>query len=177
MDTSNSDLWWSTVRFGLAGLLLYGPLFWLFPAGIFRASRRAVIMGTSLFWFGFTMILVNWAWNFYYQYFYPEWMRWGTAFIACGIYCIYAFGCHWLACRLPGKPILWFILFTGLLAANEHFIAWDFFHLPEKIPMLAGMPLIPTMIFAFFEYQVYWAGAIWLAWILLRITRWRKKSR
>jgi len=174
MDTSNINLWLSALRFGAAGIAMYLPLFWLLPAKTFRISRRAIVMGASLFWFAFTAILVNWAWAWYYRYFYPDWMKWGTALIAFAIYTFFALACHWLACRLPGQPMLWFCLFTGLLAANEHYIAWTFAHLPEKIPMLAGMPLLPTMIFAFFEYQVYWAGALWLAWLLLKLTLLRK---
>jgi len=172
----DADLCRSTLWFGLAGVLLYLPLFRLFPAQGFRNSRRAVVMGASLFWLAFTAILVNLAWGSYYHFFYPEWMKWGTALIAFALYPIYAFACHWLSCRLPGQPMLWFCLFTGLLAANEHYIAWTFAHLPEKVPMLAGMPLIPTMIFAFFEYQVYWAIALWLGWILLRLSHIRKEA-
>lgn len=164
----------STVWFGLAGFLLYLPLFRLFPVHVFRASRRAVVMGASLFWFGFTAILVNLAWSYYYRLFYPQWMKWGAALIAFVLYPIFAYGCQWLACRLPGHPLLWFCLFTGLLAANEHFVAWSFARVPEKVPFLQGMHLLPTMLFAFFEYQVYWAMAIWIAWILLKLSARRK---
>jgi len=53
--------------------------------------------------------------------------------------------------------MLWFCLFTGLLAANEQYVVRTFARLPKKVPVLAGMPLIPAMLFAFFEYQVYGA--------------------
>src|SRR3990172_2952068 len=98
----DADLWQSTVWFGLAGALLYLPLFRLLPAQTFRTSRRAVVMGASLFWFGFTAVLVNLAWEYYYRLFYPQWMKWGAALIAFALYPVYAFGCQWLACRLPG---------------------------------------------------------------------------
>jgi hypothetical protein len=150
-----TDLLGSTAGFGLAGALLYLPLFRLLPTPTFRTSRRAVVMGASLFWFGFAAILVNLAWGYYYRFFYSEWMKWGVGLIAFFLYSIYAFACHWLSCRLPGLPMLWFGLFTGLLAANEHYIAWTFARLPEKVPLVEGMPLLPTMLFAFFEYQVY----------------------
>lgn len=173
MDT---DLWLTTARFGLAGAFLYLPLFRLLPSATFRNSRRAVVMGASLFWTGFTVALVNLAWEYYYRFFYPPWMRWGAALTVFALYSIYALACHWLACRPPGHPILWFCLFTGLLAANEHYIAWNFARLPEKVPMLAETPLIPIMLFAFFEYQVYWAIALWLAWFLLKLSHRRKKA-
>jgi hypothetical protein len=72
--------------------------------------------------------------------------------------------------------MLWFCLFTGLLAANEHYIAWTFARLPEKVPMLEGTPLGPIMLFAFFEYQVYWAIALWLAWLLIKLSQLRKET-
>lgn len=172
MDT---DLLLSTAWFGLAGVLLYLPLFRLLPTQTFRGNPRAVVMGASLFWLGFTSILVNLAWGYYYRWFYPHWMKWGAALIAFVIYSTFALACHWLSCRLPGHPMIWFCLLTGLLAANEHYIAWSFARLPEKVPMLAGIPLIPIMLFAFFEYQVYWAGALWLAWTLLKLLQIRKK--
>jgi hypothetical protein len=170
------DLLASTAWFGLAGVLLYLPLFWLLPVQAFRASRRAIVMGASLFWLGFTTVLVNLAWTYYYRFFYPPWMRWGAALIAFALYPSYALVCHWLACRLPGHSILWFCLFTGFLAANEHYIAWNFARLPEKVPMLREMPLLPTMLFAFFEYQIYWAIALWLAWMLIKLSQTRKRT-
>ena len=166
----SADLLRQTAGFGLAGALLYLPLFWLFPARTFRIHRRAVVMGASLFWIGFSAALVNLAWGYYYRFFYPAWMKWGTALIAFALYSIYAFACHWLACRMPGYPMFWFCIFTGLLAANEHFIAWNVARLPEKVPMLAAMPLVSAMLFAFFEYQVYWAIALWLAWMLIKLS-------
>lgn len=135
-----------TVRFGLGGLALYLPLFWLLPSSLFCASRRAVFMGASLFWFAFTTVLVHLAWTDYYRFFYPKWMQWGAALVAAAIYSVYAFGCHWLSCHLPGLPMLWFCLFTGLLAANEHLIARRFARLPEKVPMLKEMPLGSTIL-------------------------------
>jgi len=166
----DNGLWISTLWFGFAGILLYLPLFRLLPEQGFRDSRRAVIMGASIFWLAFTTVLVTLTWEYYYRFFYPEWMKWGAALITFILYPIYAFACHWLACHLPGHPMLWFCLLTGLLAANEHYLAWTYARLPEKVPMLAEMPLVPTMIFAFFEYQVFWAGTLWLAWILLKLS-------
>jgi hypothetical protein len=168
------DLRFSTLWFGLAGILLYLPLFRLFPTQTFCLSRRAVVMGASLFWLGFTTAMVSLAWDYYYRLFYPPWMKWGAALVAVVLYPICGFACHWLACRLPGLTMLWFCIFTGLLAANEHLIAWKFARLPEKVPMLAGMTLLPTMLFAFFEYQVYWAITIWLAWVLLKLSDMRR---
>jgi hypothetical protein len=131
-------------------------------------------MGASLFWVGFAAALANLMWKPYYGFFQPDWMKWGIPLIAFVLYPVYAFACHWASCRLPGLPMLWFCLCTGLLAANEHYIAWAFARLPEKVPLLAGMPLGPTMLFAFFEYQIYWAMTLWLAWILLKLSYLRK---
>lgn len=173
-ESDNDYLMAEPLWFGGAGILLYLPLFRLLPTRIFRTSRRAVVMGASLFWLGFAGALVNLTWSYYYRFFYPEWMKWGAALVAAILYSIYAYVCHWAACRLPGPPMLWFCLFTGLLGANEHCIAWNLVRLPEKVPMLAGMPLVPAMLFAFFEYQVYWAIALWLSWMLIKLLHLQK---
>ncbi len=165
----------STVIFGLAGLVLLLPLGWLWPAREFRQGRRAVVMGASLFWPAFAFTLVQMTWQGYYQFFYPPWMKWGAALAAFLIYPAYAYGAHWLAVRLPGQPLLWFCLLVGVLAAGEHVLAWVVVDLPNRVPYLRGAPLPVVMLFAFFEYQVYWGGALWLGRALTYITRWRKK--
>ena len=165
----------SAARFGMAGLVLLSPLWWLLPAGSFRRSRRAITMGASLFWPAFTLVMLQTAWHGYYAFFYPAWMKWGAALIALIVYTVYAFGMHWVASHLPGHPLVWFCLLAGVLAAGEHVAAWDLVDLPNRVPFLRGTPLGAAMVFAFFEYQVYWAAALWLAWLLLRLAALRAR--
>lgn len=165
----------STAWFALAGLALLLPLWWLLPAGTFRRSRRAIVMGASLFWPAFALVLTQVAWRGYYAFFYPAWMKWGTALIALVVYTVYALGMHWLASRLPGHPLIWFCLLAGVAAAGEHVAAWSLADLPNRVPFLRGTPLGWAMLFAFFEYQVYWAAALWLAWLLLRLAALRAR--
>ena len=165
----------STVLFGLTGLALLLPLGRQWPAPEFRQARRAVVMGASLFWPAFAFTLVQMTWRGYYEFFYPAWMKWGAAALALLIYPTYAFGAHWLAVRLPGYPLLWFCLMVGALAAGEHVLAWIFVDLPNRVPYLRGAPLPAVMLFAFFEYQVYWGVVLWLGWTLTYIARWRHK--
>ena len=169
MNADPSSWLVSTVQFGLAGLALLLPLGWLWPRSQFRSSRRAVVMGASLFWPAFALVLLQTAWHGYYQFFYPPWMKWGAAVIALAVYSVDAFGVHWLASRLPGQPLAWFCLLVGILAAFEHLMAWVVVDLPNRVPSLRGTPLGVAMAFAFFEYQVYWAVALWLGWLLTRM--------
>ncbi len=159
----------SAVSVGLLGLLLLFPLGLAWPADAFRKSRRAVVMGASLFWLGFTFVFVQAFWAGYYQFFYPGWMKWGILAVAFIVFPALAFVFHWLACRLPAHPLIWFCLLAGLEAVVEHVVAWYATDLPAKVPYLTSLPLFPVLVFAFFEYQVYWAVALWLAWALTRL--------
>jgi len=155
--------------FGLFGLLLLFPLGRAWPADAFRKGRRAVVMGASIFWLGFTFVFEQAFWAGYYQFFYPEWMKWGILAVALIVFPAMAFAFHWLACRLPKHPLIWFCLLVGLEAVTEHIVAWYGTGLPDKVPYLTGLPLFPILVFAFFEYLVYWAIALWLAWFLTRL--------
>jgi hypothetical protein len=153
----------------LISLAMLLPLGRLLPPGIFRSNRRAVLMGASIFWLGFSLLITRVAWSGYYRYFYPAWMSWGVLLLAVIVFPGLAFAFHWLACRLPGHPLGWFCLFAGLEAVLEHAIAWAGLDLPARVPLLAGASLGPILVFAFFEYQIYWAVALWIAWWLTRL--------
>jgi hypothetical protein len=160
----------------LVGLILLLPLTRLFPSASFRAARRDIGMGAAIFWLGFAALLTRLTWTGYYQFFYPAWMKWGLLAIALIVFPGLAFAFHWLACRLPGPALAWFCLFAGLESVGEHTIAWYTADLPTRVPMLADAPLIPILVFAFFEYIVYWAIALWIAWLLTRVKFYKKSS-
>jgi hypothetical protein len=160
----------SSIAFGLFSLVLLCLLRLIWLEDAFRNGRRAVVLGASLFWLGFTILLEQVFWSGYYRYFYPEWMKWGIIAVALVIFPMLAFIFHWLACLLPKHPLIWFCLFAGFEAVIEHIVAWYGTGLPEKVPYLAGLPLFPVIVFAFFEYLAYWAIALWLAWLLTRIS-------
>ena len=124
------------------------------------------MIGAAVFWLGFAFLLTRTAWAGYYRFFYPAWMQWALLPVAVIIFSVLAFSFHWLACRLPGHPLVWFCLFGGLESIAEHAIAWHGLDLPARVPLLAGAPPFPIFFFAFFEYQVYWAIALWIAWLL-----------
>jgi ABC-type branched-subunit amino acid transport system permease subunit len=155
------------------GAALLTPLGFLLPAEKFRTSRGAVTGGAGIFWLAFSLMMTQTMWQGYYGYFYPAWMKWVILLVAAVIFPGLAFVFHWLACRLPGHPLGWFCLFVGLESMVEHSIAW-MNGLPEKVPYLNGAPLAPVLTFAFFEYQIYWAIALWLAWLLVKLAEKRK---
>ena len=176
MLTSPAFWYQCAIVSAIIALVLLLPLARLFPSASFRLSRRAVVIGASIFWLGFALLLTRIAWAGYYQYFYPAWMQWGILPAAALVFSALAFAFHWLACRLPGHPLAWFCLFAGLQSVAEHAIAWYGAGLPARVPMLAGAPPFPIFVFAFFEYQVYWAVALWIAWLLTRVKFNRKSS-
>jgi len=48
-------------------------------------------------------------------------------------------------------------------------MAWVLVDLPNRVQFLQDTPLWVVLVFAFFEYQVYWGVALWLGWMLTRI--------
>jgi hypothetical protein len=163
------------IGFGLLALFLLFPLGFVWPADVFRKGRRAVVLGASLFWFGFAFVFEQVFWAGYYRLFYPEWMKYGILAIAFFVFPMMAFAFHWFACRLPKHPLIWFCLLAGFESVTEHFVAWYGTGLPNKVPYLTGLPLFPVLVFAFFEYLAYWAIALWLAWLSTRLATSRIK--
>jgi hypothetical protein len=164
----------SALAFAIAGVLMLLPLARLWPASEFRRRRRAVVMAASIFWPAFAVLLTQTLWDVYYGLFYPGWMRWATPIIIFAVFPPIAFACHYLASRLPGHPLLWFCLLVGVSAALEH--GWGFYgaHILERVPYFQSAPAGWMLVFSFFEYQVYWAVALWLAWGLIELEQLRR---
>ena len=162
------DVWLSTLLFGIVGCFLLLPLIFTYRNQPFQQSHWPFVLASTLFWGLLASFLVPRYWDLYYRYFYPEYIRpWVplSALLYAGI----GFIIWWLATRLPGSMVLWFVVFGATEGVLEHIIGIYAFGILEKVPWLQGITPLPVMIFSFFEYIVYWALVAWLAFGIYKL--------
>lgn len=161
------EAWWSTIIFGLLGLAVLIPLVFTFDRELFLRDWRATGLASAIFWgvFGVTMIFA--FWKIYYSRFYPAWMRWGAP-LNILLYASLGSGMWWLSSKLPGQPVLWFVLLGGIEGIAEHVFGIYVLKILDKVPILQGLTPLPAIIFSFFEYILYWAVVAWMAFAFSR---------
>lgn len=156
------EIWASTLLFGSVGAALAVPLALSFDQTRFQAAAWPVMLASALFW-GVLAITALWGfWDIYYRFWYPAWLRW-LAPLDLLVYAAIGLGMWWLALRLPGSSMAWFIVFGGIEGVLEHIFGIYGLQILKKVPWLEGLPPIPLIIFSFFEYTLYWALVAWLA--------------
>jgi hypothetical protein len=164
------DIWISTLIFGLAGILLLLPLLFVFRPAAFQRAAWPLAIASGVSWGAMATIAILIFWDLYYQYIFPAWARRWAPLDAL-LYAAIGLGMWWLACRLPGPPVLWFVLLGGLEGIAEHVLGIYGLHILEKVPMLQGAPVAPVVIFSFFEYILYWSIVAWLGFCLLKLAQ------
>lgn len=162
------DIWTSTLIFGLAGVILLLPLLFIFRTASFHRSAWQMTIASGVFWGAMATLAVILFWDLYYQYFFPGWARKWAPFDAL-LYAAIGLGLWWLACRMPGPAVLWFILLGGIEAIAEHLLGIYAFHILDKVPMLQGLPAVPLLVFSFWEYILYWSVVAWLGFGILKL--------
>ncbi len=137
------------------------------PRVRFGPLKLALVAAAALFWGIFATIL-RWSfWESYYRYFAPDWTLWAAP-LAALFYAAVALVLAWLAARLPGNPGLNFCLLGGLESVPEHL--WGIYGAGIlRVPILQGINPSLLLVFAFFEYVLYWSVVLviahWLRWI------------
>jgi len=165
---TTQDVWISTLLFGVTGLILFVPLAYAFRAQAFQRSALSLTVASALFWGVCATAAIIFAWDFYYRYIYPAWSRWLAPLDAL-FYGLVGLGMWWLALRLPGSPVVWFVILGGLEGVAEHVFGIYALHILDKVPWLSGVPPLPLIAFSFFEYTVYWSLTAWLGLVFLKL--------
>lgn len=133
-----------------------------------------LVAASALFWGLFALALIGIYWTDYYRYFIPAWGRWlaPATFLT---YSLIGASLYWLARRLPGNPVFNFVLLGGLESIPEHLLGIYVFKILEGVPMLQGSTPQAILVFAVFEYVLYWGVVVLLA-IALQIA-WQRWNR
>ncbi len=166
---TSEDYWRGAAAAAVASLLLGGLLVVFYRPESFRKAPTSVCIASGLFWGVLAVFSFIYFWGIYYKYLYPTWMRWASPLDAL-LYAAIGLGMWWLATRLPGSPVLWFLFIGGCESFLEHLFGIYILHILEKVPVLQGVAVAPAMTFAFFEYIVYWSLVGWLAFALPKIS-------
>jgi hypothetical protein len=131
----------------------------------FRRLKVPLVVAAALVWFGIWSWAIGNFWETVYSYVYPAWAQmWipGIAFAGAGLM---AFGLWALAFRVRRHIVLTFCLMSGALGSLTHIWAvWR--GIVTKPPMLQGASPLAAVVFAFFEYQLYWCVILTMSKIM-----------
>ncbi len=162
---TSSGFWVSAGSAAALAILLAALVVGLLPSDRFRSMGLEVVLATALFWGVLATVLVLSMWDSYYTFFAQDWQRLLAPLWAI-LYAGIALLLWWLTRRLPGPPALIFVILGGLESLVEHSFAKWRAGLVERVPMLAGVEPAPVLVFAFFEYVIYWGLTLVLARLL-----------
>ena len=159
---NSRDIHISTVVFVVADILVLIPLFWVSRNNTFQGFSNSITIASMIFWGVLAVGLVLGAWNLYYQYIYPDWIRW-TLPASVFLYGAFGLGMWFLGERFPGPVLFWFVILGGFEGILEHIFGIYGLGILEKVPWLQGITPLPVLVFSFFEYILYWTLVTWLA--------------
>jgi hypothetical protein len=162
---TSSGYWLSAAGTAVLASLLSVLVARLLPRERFRLLGFEIVLAGGLFWGALATALVLSMWDSYYTFFAQDWQRL-LAPLSAILYAGIALLLWWLTRRLPGPPALVFVVLGGLESLVEHPLAIWGMDLFERVPMLAGVEPAPVLVFAFFEYVIYWGLTLVLAHLL-----------
>ncbi len=169
-----SDTFYSSaLLWGAADLVLISLLVWRISPSRFRELRWPIVVTGALFWGIFSTALLWGTWDTYYRYFYPEIARWLTPLTVI-LYGAIALVMWWLALRLPGNPVVNLALLAGIESLLEHL--WGIYGLGilDNVPMLQNASIESVLVFAFFEYALYWSVILAIAAVVSAL--WQRRT-
>jgi hypothetical protein len=159
----------NTPLFTVFALLVVAFVVWRIRAAGFRQIQRLhFALAAILFWGSLATILILSVWDSYYAHFAPPAYKILAPVASILVYPLWSLALRWLAIRLPGSPAASFCLLGGLQGVIEHWVAIYRLNI-LKAPMLQDSPPAAVLVFAFFEYIVYWGIVLILADFVRRL--------
>ncbi len=167
------ELYWrATLVWGVVAAILLWLLARYLPRHRLERVRWAIPLAAALFWGIFSAVIVWSGWESYYRFFYSSRLRIIIPLLAPLIYAGASLLLWWLACRLPGNPVVTFCLLGGLASLVEHGAAIYLLDILDRVPLLQGSGPLAVLAFAVPEYVVYWGVVLTLAALLARSSIW-----
>jgi hypothetical protein len=167
-------LYTGALMFALIDAVYISLLVWRVSEDSFRRLKWVLVISAVLVWWGIWSWAIGNFWETVYVYVFPAfaktWAPW-IAFVSAGAVTL---GVWALSMRIKGKPVLIFLLLGGVLGSLTHI--WAVYRgVVTKPPMLQGASPLGAVIFAFFEYILYWCVILTLAkifdWVRTKLTK------
>ena len=148
-------LWLGTLIFAAIDAVFIPILAWRIHPATFRRLKWVLGITTAIFWSSlWTWGLVNF-WDSIYRYVFPAWAHWFIpptfGLLYAGISVLF----WWLALHFRGNAVVNFCLLGGLWGMLTHLLA-VFLGIVNKPPILQGAAPVAAVIFAIFEFMLYW---------------------
>ena len=152
---TSETLWLGTLIFAAIDAVFVSILAWRIRRETFHRLRWALGITSFLFWCAlWTWGLVTF-WEPIYRYVFPAWARWlippsfGLLYTGMGLLF------RRLALRFPGNAVVNFCLLGGSWGLVTHLFAVAL-GIVSKPPALQGAAPAAAVIFAIFEFMLYW---------------------
>jgi ABC-type branched-subunit amino acid transport system permease subunit len=158
-------LWLGTLIFAAIDAVFIPILAWHIQPAAFRHLKWVLGITTAIFWSSlWTWGLVNF-WDSIYRYVFPDWAHWFIPPVFGLLYACIGVLFWWLALRLRGNAVMNFCLLGGLWGMLTHLLA-VYLGIVNKPPILQGASPVAAVIFAIFEFMLYWCIILTIAVLL-----------
>jgi hypothetical protein len=174
---ATSQLYWlSTLVAAVIDIGLVALLTWRLKPERFRKMQWPLVIVSMIFWTALWYVVMEdaFVWETSFRYVFQPWQRW----IWPPVFGLISGGIAWLfwrlTLRLPGNPVLYFLLFGGLLSFVDHSVA-----IRQGVmgtPLLKDVSIASALTFGFFEFIFYWSIILAIS-SLLDLARERIRSR
>jgi len=166
-------LWFGALFLAAIDAVFVPILAWRINPAIFRHFKWELCITTAIFWSSlWTWGLANF-WDSIYSYVFPSWAHWIIPPIFGLLYAGLSLLFWWSGLHLRGNRVLNFCLFGGLWGMVTHLFAVSI-GIVSKPPALQGAAPVAAVVFAIFEFMLYWcvilsvAALLHLGWSKLR---------
>jgi hypothetical protein len=167
---TSETLWLGTLYFAAINAVFIPILAWRINPATFRRIKWALVFTAAIFWSSLWLWGLANFWDSIYHYVFPVWAHWlippTFGLLYAGISLLF----WWLAVRLRGNAVVNFCLFGGLWGMITHLFAVSI-GIVTKPPVLQGAAPAATVIFAIFEFMLYWCIILTIAVLLHHVWR------
>lgn len=154
---ATSQLYWiAALVTALMDIGLVALLVWRVKPTRFRQLKWPLVIVSTIFWIALWYVVMwdAFIWETSFRHVFQPWQRWAWppvyGLISGGVAWLF----WWLALRLPGNPVLYFLLLGGLGSFVDHYFAIRNGVL--QTPLLQGVSVTSAVTFGFFEFVFYW---------------------
>jgi len=176
---ATSQLYWISVLVtALMDIAFVALLAWRIKPARFRRLQWPLVIVSTLFWtvLWYAVMWNAFVWETSFRYVFQPWQRWAWPPVYGLISGVLTWLFWWLSLRLPGNPLLYFLLLGGLESFGDHYFAIR--NGVMETPLLQEVSIASAVTFGFFEFIFYWSVILGLAALLPLVwDRWQASKK